>query len=78
MVKITTLTIENIVSEMLADFCHHQVITKTYIHDHNEWKITDTHSLREWSLEKRNGYCNIGNNKSSEVALLLRRLMKIF
>ena len=53
MVKITTLTIENIVSEMLADFCHHQVITKTYIHAHYEWKITDTHSLREWSLEKK-------------------------
>ena len=53
MVKIITLTIENIVSELLFDFCHHQVITKTYIHDNNEWKTTDTHILREWSLEKK-------------------------
>ena len=53
MVKIIPLTIENIVSELLFDFCHHQVITKTYIHDNNEWKTTDTHILREWSLEKK-------------------------
>ena len=53
MVKIITLTIDNIVSEMLFDFCHHQVITKICIHDNNEWKTTDTHILREWSLEKK-------------------------
>ncbi len=78
MVKIITLTIENIVSEMLFDFRHHQVITKIYIHNNNEWRTTDTHILREWSLEKRNGYRSICNNKSNEAALLLLHLMKIF
>ena len=53
MVKIIPLNTKNIASEMLFDFCHHQVITKTYIHDNNEWKTTDTHILREWSLEKK-------------------------
>ena len=53
MVKIIPLNTKNIASEMLFDFCHHQVITKTYIHDNNEWKTTDTYILREWSLEKK-------------------------
>ena len=53
MVKIIPLNTKNIAPEMLFDFCHHQVITKTYIQDNNEWKTTDTHILREWSLEKK-------------------------
>ncbi len=51
--KIVTLTIDSIVPYMLSDFCHYQLITKKWTQSNNQWKITDTSILREWSEEKR-------------------------
>ena len=53
MIKIVTLTVNDITTDMLYDFWHYQPITKKWTYCINKWEVTDTSVLREWSKEKR-------------------------
>ena len=53
MIKIKSLTIDDIFPKMLLNFNHHQVIKKKWIKKNKTWALTTTSELREWSEEKR-------------------------
>lgn len=51
--KIVTLTVDSIASDMLTNICHYQLITKKWKQRNNQWIIVDTSILREWDAEKK-------------------------
>ena len=53
MIEIKELKTNDISSDMLLNFKHHQVITKKWINQNNDWVISDTSDLRKWSKDKR-------------------------
>lgn len=51
--KIVTLTVDSIASDMLTNFCHYQLITRKWKQRNKQWVTVDTSILREWDAEKR-------------------------
>lgn len=51
--KIKTLNIDDISSDLLMNFNREQMITQKWVKKDGDWKIYDTSELREWNLEKR-------------------------
>ena len=51
--NIVILTIDRIKPDMLSDFYYNQLITKQWIWNDLQWRITDTSVMRQWSMEKR-------------------------
>ncbi len=52
MIIIKEMCLDDITSDMLSDFHHHQLITETWVKNH-EWELVKTSDLREWNVEKR-------------------------
>ncbi len=53
MIEVRDLTINDISSDILLNFNHHQVITKKWVNKNNKWELSATSDLREWNKEKR-------------------------
>ena len=53
MIKIKSLTMNDIAPEMLLNFNHHQVINEKWVKKNKTWELTTTSELREWNDEKR-------------------------
>ena len=53
MVEIKNLSTNDISSDMLLNFNHHQIITKKWVNRNNKWEIVATSDLREWNKDKR-------------------------
>ena len=52
MIKTKELYVNDITSDMLSDFHHHQLITEKWVKNH-VWELVETSELREWDDEKR-------------------------
>lgn len=53
MIKVVALTVNDIPSDMLFNFDHHQIITQKWISSNNEWELAEVYDLREWNKDKR-------------------------
>ena len=53
MVEIKKLSANDISSDMLLNFNHHQIITKKWVNRKNKWELVATSDLREWNKDKR-------------------------
>lgn len=53
MIEIKDLATNDISSDMLLNFNHHQIITEKWVKRNNKWDLVATSDLREWNKEKR-------------------------
>lgn len=53
MFRIEKLSIDDIASDLLMHFHHHQIINKKYVRQNNQWEVIECNELRQWSKEKR-------------------------
>ena len=53
MIEIKDLATNDISSDMLLNFKHHQIITEKWVKRNNKWDLLATSDLREWNKEKR-------------------------
>lgn len=53
MFRFVSLTVDDITSEFLMSFHHHQVIEKKYVFANGKWEISEAHDIGEWSDKKR-------------------------
>ena len=53
MVEIKNISANDISSDMLLNFNHHQIITKKWVKRNNKWELVAASDLREWDKDKR-------------------------
>lgn len=55
MIEIKDLTINDITPDMLLSFNHHELITKMWVKNNDQWELTEVSEVHEWNKEKRCG-----------------------
>lgn len=53
MIEVKDLTTNDISSDMLLNFNHHQIITEKWVKRNNKWELVAASDLREWNKDKR-------------------------
>ncbi len=53
MIEIKDLTINDITPDMLLSFNHHELITKMWVKNNDQWELTEVSEVHEWNKEKK-------------------------